>query len=346
MASAIIDWAQRVNTLCRALLRHGGHFLALLMVASLLLLTACDAPNGKSVASTPSATSTATIPAKWRGTNTGVPTVTPPANLSPRPLPNFSDPRVAYIGPDSLLHVVSLDGKTDLAGTPIPLNGFSMVNGIWAAGTSPDGKHLGYFENAQTTTIDSSSGAWKMSPILNVGDSTVGWTPDQRYLALRDGGAIECVNVSTGSSFVSPGDPLATNSGPKVDGPDGWLDATHVAVTVVPNISGTHGIPPTPIPGSSETYATLASLNIITNQLSIIASVQKGGSIGKFTVLPGGQWSLFTNVEDPNQSYTPRVALINNTTGAVTTLYHLTSLLPSRGFNSILWRPKLDAGHH
>lgn len=318
-------------------------FLVLLLITCLLLLAACDASHGKSAVGTPSATPTATIPAKWRGTGAGVPAVTPPASLSPRPLPAFSDPRVAYIGADSLLHVVSLDGKTDVAGTPIPLSGLLMVSGVWAAGTSPDGQQLAYFENAQvTTTIDAASGVRKTSPILQVGDSTVSWTPDQHYLALRYYGAIECVNVATGSSFVTPKDTLATNSRPLVEGPYGWLDATHVAVAVLPNTSGTpgtHAIPPTPLPGSPETYATLASLDITTNQVRPIASVQKRGSVGIFSVLPGGQWSLFTNIEQQGQSYTPQVALINNTTGAVTPLRHLTSLLPPRGFNSIVWRP-------
>ncbi|HEU5349243.1 MAG TPA: hypothetical protein VFU63_11590 [Ktedonobacterales bacterium] len=321
---------------------HRTQFLLFSLLIVCLLFAACASSGGKLAVSTPSATPTATIPAKWRGTGVGVPAVTPPASLSPRPLPAFSDPRVAYIGPDSLLHVVSLDGKRELMGTPIPLSGLLMVSGVWAAGTSPDGKQLAYFENAQVTTIDAASGARKKSPILDIGDSTVSWTPDQRYLALRHYGAIECVNVATGSSFVTPGDPLAANSRPLVEGPYGWLDATHVAVAVLPNTSGTpgtHAIPPTPIPGSPETYATLASLDITTNQLRPIASVQKGGSVGAFSVLPGGQWSLFTNIEQQGQSYTPQVALINNTTGAVTPLRHLSSLLPPRGFNSIVWRP-------
>ena len=101
--------------------------LCALLVASLLLLSACATSAGGSSGSQASADPTATLPAKWHGVNpgAGVPTVTPPANPAPRPLPAFSDPRVAYIGPDSLLHVVSLDGKTNLAGTPIPLTGTS-----------------------------------------------------------------------------------------------------------------------------------------------------------------------------------------------------------------------------
>ena len=105
---------------------HSYRAAMLLVVVGLLLLTACGAP-GRSSVGQPAARPTATLPAKWNGVDlrTGMPTVTPPASLSPRPLPAFSDPRVAYIGPDSLLHVVSLDGRMNLAGTPIPLAGFA-----------------------------------------------------------------------------------------------------------------------------------------------------------------------------------------------------------------------------
>src|SRR5512146_805592 len=99
---------------------HRRAALLSLLIASLPLLAACGVTTSGSPVGQLRAMPTATFPAKWQGANPGmgVPTVTPPASLSPRPLPAFSDSRVAYIGPDSLLHVVSLDGKTDVAGTP------------------------------------------------------------------------------------------------------------------------------------------------------------------------------------------------------------------------------------
>ena len=315
--------------------------LAPLLIAC-LLLAACASSTGRATVSAP----TATIPAKWQGVNmgsgAGMPTVTPLADSTPRPLPAFSDPRVAYIGPDSLLHVVSLDGATDLAGTPIPLNG-SPMDGIWGAGTSPDGKHLAYFEDARITTIDAASGTRTALPAPG-GDSTVGWSPDQRYLTLQEGGAIECVSATNGGSFETPGDPLTLLATSKwqIGLMAGWLDATHIAVTLFPNTSGTpgtHALPPTPIPGSPETYATLASLNITTNQLHQIARIQIGDSIGAFSVLPGGRWTLFANGQRQSDPYTPQADLVNNGTGAVMRLPHLSFLLPPGGFNAILWRP-------
>lgn len=327
--------------------RHGRAMRDALLVALLigcLLLVACASPGGQSAASAAGATPTATIPAKWRGTSMGaggVPTVTPLANPAPRPLPAFSDPRVAYIGPDARLHVVSLDGKSDIAGTPIPLSGFQMVDGVWAAGASPDGRSLAYVEASQVTTVDAASGARQTVQHANVAQSAAFWSPDQRYLALDDGGAVQCVNLATGRDFETPGDPSAANGAPLVNGPDGWLDATHIAVMAVPAASGagTHGLPPTVAPASPATYATLESLNITTNQLRVIASIQMGAGVGSFSVLPGGHWTLFTDAEEQSQPYTPLVALVNNVTGAVTPLRYLSALLPTGDFNAILWRP-------
>ncbi len=343
MAPTRTHQARRTNTLCRDLRGHGKRALLSLMVASLLLLAACDASGGGSSASQPRTNPTATLPAKWHGGNPGggVPTVTPPASLSPRPFPAFNDPRVAYIGPDSLLHVVTLDGQSDLAGTPIPLAG-TLGDGIWAAGTSPDGKHLAYFEDVHVTTIDAASGIRSTTPTSEVTESAISWAPDQRYLALRGLGDVMCVNIANQTSFYTPQDTLASGKPPASEGPDGWLEATHVAGNAVPNTSGTpgtHGIPPTPVPGSPGTRSTLESLDITTNQVRPIATINAAYPFGNFSVLPGGQWTLFTNIEDQDQPFTPQVAFINNATGSVTALRHLASLLPPRGFDSIVWRP-------
>lgn len=323
----------------RALKRYRTYGLCALVAASLLLLSACG-----TAASQASANPTATLPAKWHGVNPGVgmPTITPPASVAPRPLPSFSDARVAYIGPNSLLRVVSLDGKINLAGTPVPLTGF-IGDGVWAAGTSPDGKHLAYYEDSKVTTIDAASGVRKTSPILRGGDSNISWAPGQRYLALRDTGDVICVNVANLTAFYTPQDILASGKQPTMDGPDGWIDATDIAVTQFPDTSGTpgtHGLA-TPAP-SAGTWVTLASLNVVTNQARPITTLRGYGETGSFSVLPGGQWTLFTNgenVQQPVTPFTPLAALINNATGAVTPLHHLSSLLPQSNIYSLLWRP-------
>lgn len=322
----------------RAPKRYRTYGLCALVAASLLLLSACG-----TAASQASANPTATLPAKWHGVNPGVgmPTITPPASMAPRPLPAFSDARVAYIGPNSLLRVVSLDGKINLAGTPIPLTGF-IGDGVWAAGTSPDGKHLASYSNSHVTTIDAASGIRRATTISD-GDSSISWSPDQRYLALSGFGDLICVNVASQTIFDTPRNTSASGALPTMDGPDGWIDATHAAVTQFPDTSGTpgtHGLA-TPAP-SAGTWVTLASLNVVTNQARPITTLRGYGETGSFSVLPGGQWTLFTNgqnVQQPVTPFTPLAALINNATGAVTPLHHLSSLLPQSNIYSLLWRP-------
>lgn len=325
--------AERARMLYRALL-----------AASLLLLTACGASNTRSSLSQSAAQPTATLPAKWNGVDprVGMPTVTPLASLTPRPLPAFGDPRVAYIGPDSLLHVVSLDGKTNLAGTPIPLAGFP-ANGIWAAGTSPDGRQLAYYEYSGVTTIDAASGVRSSVDIKGIGDSEISWSPGQRYIALRGSGAIICDNLATRTFFYTPQDTTALAMIPPLDGPYGWIDATHVAIVQFPDRSGTPGTHSlaTPAP-SAGTWVTLASLDVATNQVRPIATLRGYGYLGTFSVLPGGRWTLYydgQSTQAPVTPFTSLAALIDNTTGAVTPLHHLTSLLPQSNLATLLWRP-------
>lgn len=324
--------AERARMLYRALLAVG-----------LLALAACGAPGGSSV-SQAGASPTATLPAKWNGVDPrkGMPTVTPPASLSPRPLPAFTDPRVAYIGPDSLMHVVSLDGKTDLAGTPIPLAGFPG-EGIWAAGTSPDGRQLAYFEYGKVTTIDAASGVRSDTDMYGVGESEISWSPGQQYIALHGSGDVLCVNVATRTVFYTPQDTTALAKIPPLDGPYGWIDTTHVAIAQFPDRSGTPGTHAlaTPAP-SAGTWITLSSLDVTTNRVRPIATLRGYGELGTFSVLPGGRWTLFVNAQSeqaPITPFTPLAALIDNTTGAVTPLHHLTTLLPQSNISTLLWRP-------
>ena len=331
---------EKTGTSARTVMSHRA---ALLVIVSLLLLAACGAPGGSSVSQS-AASPTATLPTKWNGVDprTGMPTVTPPANPSPRPLPAFSDPRVAYIGPDSLLHVVSLDGKINVAGTPIPLEGFP-AEGIWAAGTSPDGRQLAYFEDAQVTTIDAASGVRNDTDMYGVGESEISWSPGQRYIALRGSGDVLCVNVATRTVFYTPQDTTVLAKIPPLDGPYGWIDATHVAIAQFPDRSGTPGTHAlaTPAP-SAGTWITLSSLDVATNQVRPIATLRGYGYLGTFSVLPGGRWTLFVDAQSeqgPITPFTPLAALIDNATGAVTPLHHLTSLLSQSNIQTLLWRP-------
>jgi len=315
-----------------------------LLAVGLWMLSACGVASAGSSVSQPGADPTATLSAKWNGVDprTGMPTVTPPASLTPRPLSAFSDPRVAYIGPDSLLHAVSLDGRTNLAGTPIPLAGYPG-DGIWAAGTSPDVRQLAYFEHSQVTTIDAASGARGNPDMKGVSDSEISWSPGQRYLALSGYGDVLCVNVATQTAFYTPQDTSALGKLPTMDGPYGWIDATHVVITQVMDRSGTQGTHAlATLAPSAGTSVTLASLNVATNQVRTITTLHGFGYMGYFTVLPGGRWTFFVDAQDEQEPITPFVplaTLIDKATGAVTPLHHLTSLLPQSNISTLLWRP-------
>src|SRR5262249_34945816 len=67
----------------------------------------------------------------------------PAAPQTPPPLPAFSDWRVAYIGEDTRLHIVSLDGKTDLAGPYVPSRDH-LGEAHGGVATAPDGHSLAY----------------------------------------------------------------------------------------------------------------------------------------------------------------------------------------------------------
>src|SRR5690348_7261850 len=56
------------------------------------------------------------------------------ATSTPTNLPNFTDWRAAYLAADGKLHVVTLDGRQDLAGAP--------VTGMWMNGLSLSTAHI------------------------------------------------------------------------------------------------------------------------------------------------------------------------------------------------------------
>lgn len=175
------------------------------------------------------------------------------------PPPAFSDWRVAYIGADQRVRAVSLDGNTGVAGATVPVPG-TDATGLWAAGTSRDGKHLAYYSGARLTLLDAASGVRRTYFPVAVGENAPLWSPDQRYIALSDTGYVMCVSVADGSTK----DVLPPQTGPNgirlVSRPFGWLDATHVALQ---NWMA-----------SSANAASFQSLDVITGQLCPIATIQ------------------------------------------------------------------------
>ncbi|HEX9056174.1 MAG TPA: hypothetical protein VF818_01460 [Ktedonobacterales bacterium] len=264
------------------------------------------------------------MPNPHPGGNGGPPTVTPPSDLTPHPLPAFSDWRVAYIGMDGRLHAVSLGGRNDNAGSALPFTGEPGL-GVFVPGTSPDGKHLAYFSNLQLTLVNIVSGGVRSSPISQSEDWNVYWSPDQSYLALRGLGAVVCVRVADASSFSVP-QTSASTAKLLVREPFGWLNATHVAVTY--------------LPGNSASQTTFQSLDVTTGALRPIATIPVNSDESAFAVEPGGLFTLFWDRQYQSAPFTPVVDLINNATGQMTPLPNLTSILSGvGGFTQVLWRP-------
>lgn len=293
------------------------------LLVPLLVAVAC-APSASHSTHPPTVSATATL------SPTPLPTAGPgtPTTLIGTPLPAFSDWRVAYIGADLRVHAVSLDGQTDVVGMALPLsvNG-AYGTGVWAAGTSLDGKHLAYYPDAsaQLTVLDTVSGVNTLINTIIPEEAGLLWSPDQRYLALNDAGYVACINTTDGSRLIAP--PVQRNTlGPifLVSKPFGWLDATHVAVQ--------------DIPASSNSAVSLQSLDVISGQLRLIATVSSDHG-GLFSVAPGWAFTFFANAQYHSDPFTPAVDRINNATGAMTPLPHLISLLPAFGFSQVLWRP-------
>jgi hypothetical protein len=91
---------------------------------------------------------------------------------------------------------------------------------------------------------------------------------------------------------------------------------------------------------SSTRETSFQSLDIVTGQMRPIAAIQSNEHATSFVVAPGGALTLFSNSQYRSDPFTPIVDLINNSTGEVTPLPRLASLLPAiGGFTQVLWRP-------
>lgn len=301
---------------------HGWRKLVALSLALALglALVACAPIHIAANGDAPTATPIGQIPRPNAGAS-GAPTTTPPASRAARPLPAFTDWRVAYVAADGRLHAVSLDGGRDVAGSALGFSGVTGM-GVWAAGVAPDGKTLAYLSDGGLTVINAATGAQRETP-SHTGDSRLWWSPDQRYLALTGAGAVLCARVSDGSTFSAP---RVQGSLPQllVSGPFGWLDATHVAVNY--------------LPASTATQAMLQSLDVTTGALRPIATVQADPG-ASFAVTPDGAHTLMWTAKFRANPYTPQAGWIDNTSGAVTPLPGVASALSSYGFLTLLWRP-------
>lgn len=284
-------------------------------------------------------TGAATLPSARPTPTIGAPTDTPTPH-TPR-FPQFTDWRVAYLSGDARLHLVSLDGKTDLTGTTVPLY-YSAYLGILCPGSSPDGAHLAYAEANNIAYIDVATDI-----VTNISvpgakfnlDRGILWSPDESAFAASESNGVGIVHLPSGASALMP--PGATPLGPQeVAGAYGWLDATHVAVE---DTAADEAIA-TPSSGriqTPQTVATLGRLDITTGKFQPIVTIQSPTmGYGEFSVTPDGSEAVFSNGQLQSYPFTPDVERIDTATGQRTRLWRITGILPAfDGFNQLLWLP-------
>jgi hypothetical protein len=141
-------------------------------------------------------------------------------------LPAFRDWRVAYYGEDSRLHVVTLDGKTDLPGAVLPTLDSNVLD--FAGAASPDGRHIAYDGHGGLTIVDLTATDPTKAILQNPRGFgfDLSWSPDSAKVAYTTGGSLGLLDVSTAAIAPIPG---WQNSVPS--GIAGWLDNQRLLVT-------------------------------------------------------------------------------------------------------------------
>ena len=247
------------------------------------------------------------------------------------------------MGQDQRLHIVSLNGQTDLTGVSLPIYGPANT-GIWSAGTSPDGDHLLYGDSLGLKYLDVH--ADKLTSItLAYKDATdddgiLLWSPagDSVVVSSIDRGSA-IVQLPSGVITEAPANNRNANGQRITATAYSWLDTTHLAVE---DLAVDQPTPPTPSSfDTPQTIACLARLNIVNDHLQPIVTLRSPTMAGGFfSLTPDGTEALFSNADSQDLPFTPNVQRINLATGAATPLPHLESLLPALGgFSQLLWVP-------
>lgn len=281
-----------------------------------------------------SKTGAATLPSSRPTPTMAAPTDTPTPQ-APR-FPKFTDWRVAYIGADGRLHLVSLDGKTDLAGADLSLSDSPNMS-IFTPGTSPDGVHLAVTDMRTVDYIDVAADTVTSIavPPKKFGiERGVLWSPGGRAIAASDAPVgVGIIQLPSGASALMPPSAAIPIGPHEVGAVYGWLDATHVAIE---DTSADDAIA-TPSSGriqTQQTVATLGRLDIVTGQIQPIVTIQSPTmGFGGFSVTPDGSEAVFSNGQIQSLPFTPDAERINTATGQRTRVWHITALGP------LLWLP-------
>jgi hypothetical protein len=247
-------------------------------------------------------------------------------------LPAFSDWRLAYLGQDGRVHVVTQDGKTDLAGPKLTTSASATLWG--QAVIAPNGRAFAYPPDSRVSgypgaIIDLGAGAASSQGNQNLQQSLgFYWSPDSTRVAfiVHDSSTAhnswEMIALNSTTPTVIPAAQDMVNTGALI----GWIDNTHLAVSIAN--------------GNQGTSYTLSSLEVTTGTLRTIASISDK-SLGTpfFSLSPDGSEIVLTNgITEGVTSYAPVVELIATSTGQkcpLPTILHVTG----SSFNVVAWKP-------
>ena len=287
--------------------------LALVLTAVVLSVAAC---------SQASATTTTT--------HIGTPT---PTGTPSDALPTFSDWRAAYVSSDGHLQVITFDGKTDLIGPALPNLTPAGLN-FPTAGFAPNGHVLAYDANG-ITIVDVATQPMVEHSVALGGMNALAWSPDSSELAASDGTTVYTVSANGGQPKQIQVQPLPKGWQAVNNQLLGWIDDTHVAVTVVPN----GPIYTAPDGTTWVTAVGLGALDVTSGQLRVIATISFPGLANPYFVLsPDGKTALFYNQSLRANPFTPDVELIDTQTGAREQLPRITQATHA-GFTAVAWQP-------
>jgi hypothetical protein len=214
-------------------------------------------------------------------------------------LPAFRDWRVAYYGEDSRLHVVTLDGKTDLPGVILPTLDSSVLD--FAGAASPDGRHIAYDGHGGLTIIDLTATdptkAILQNPRVSGFDLT--WSPDSAKLAYTTAGSLGLIDVSTAA--VTPIPRWQSTVPSRIAG---WLDSQRLLVTQ--------------FSGSASPRFILTAVVVATGAARTIATIPITPNTGAYATLsPDRKQALVYN--DPATGnfpdHPPLIAMVDMATG-------------------------------
>jgi hypothetical protein len=281
--------------------RHITHWLAFATLAASVALAGCGGQvtaAGHGTAPSPSATVT-------------------PTGL----LPRFTDWRFATLsGPGAPLHVLTLDGKTDLTGPTVDANARALT-------ISPNGHTIAYLTAPKfgpVTLLDLAARAAKWATITV--PITTGylfgtyWSPDGAQLAISgtlngiDG--LYLVNAQSGKITLVPGTGAGgANAYLGASGAIlGWTDDTHLVA------NGSHG--------------TTDVLDVTSGE---VTSLQIPSGLGLVGIAPGGRQALLLAGCGACCIFTPDVAVYDFATGAIRHLPNITAATDGQGPG--LWQP-------